>query len=71
MKKNVVVFHKNLQAPRSPQTEAMHAVKHPKTSKRPTSSSNNKNQSVKPKVKSQSNNKNVRGSQSPSEKVLK
>lgn len=71
MKKNTVVFHKNLQAPKSPPIEVIQSIKHPKASKRPTSFSNNKNQSVKPKMKSQSKNKNLRGSQSPSEKVAK
>jgi hypothetical protein len=67
MKKNVI-FHKNLPAPKSPQAEALHAIKQQKASKRPTSSSNNKNQSVKTKMKSQSKSKTIRGSQSPSEK---
>jgi hypothetical protein len=71
MKKNTVLFHKNLQAPKSPQHYALHAIKHSKETKKLTSNSNNKNQSGKTLFKSQSKNKNLRGSQSPPEKLLK
>ena len=60
MKKNVV-FHKNLPAPKSPQAEALHAVKQQKAAKRPITSSNNKDQSVKTKMKSHSKSKIIRG----------